>query len=1031
MFCDLAESTALSQRLDPEDLRDVLRSFQDTCTAIIERYEGHVSRYMGDGILVLFGYPTAHENDAERAVRAGLDIAKAVAGLTVSVEKVAPLGVRVGISSGLVVAGDVIGEGASEEEAVVGKTPNLASRLQGLAEANAVVISTETRNLLGNAFEYQFLGSRKLKGFELPVSMWRVIGPGTAESRFDAARAAALTPMVDREQELDLIYELWNGAKNESGQILLVSGEAGIGKSRLGKALSDRIAAEPHTRLQYQCSPYYQYTALYPFIVQLERAAGFEHEDSANAKLDKLRTLIDEETLPLFADLMSVPMESGADITALSPQRRKELTFKAIFSLLLERAAEQPVLATIEDAHWIDPTSLELMSFIIERMREACVLLVITFRPEFSLAWIDQAHVTALRLEGLSRQYGEALAENVLGERRLPSEVAQRIVDKTEGVPLFIEELAKSMMESGLLSAEEGRIVTTGPLPSETIPVTLMDSLMARVDRLGEAKAIAQIGAVIGQEFTHSLLASVAELPETELHVALERLVASELVFRRAGTTEIRFAFKHALVRDAAYDSLLRRRREALHGRIAESLEASFPETTANEPELLAHHYTRAGVTEKAILYWQLAGERASRRSANLEALSHLTNALELLENLPDTPVRRELELSLLTVLGPVQIAIKGSGSEEATNTYARAVELCTELPDSPSHFAAYWGQWATSRSYLTKRERADKLLVVAESLGDLGLHLQAHHCQWASLFNLGFHRQCCQHIELGLKLYDAGDFRSHATLYRGHDPAVCAHGEAALSLWLLGYPEKATARIEQALAVARTLSHAGSTAHAIDIALMLNFYRQDVSAVYARATELISLSAQEEFAVQRAKGEILRGWAGIRLGEGDQGIVGLRNGIDTLRTIGTSEDLPLFLEMLAEGYGVIGQPSEGLRALDAAFEESDKAALRYWVAELLRRKGELLLAMPESDEADAEACFTNSLQIARQQQAKSLELRAAKSYARLLENRGEAADGYDLLLPVYEWFTEGFDSVDLASARACLEELNPRSGTT
>ena len=1029
MFCDLVEYTALSRQIDPEDLRDVIRLFQSTCAGIIERYEGYVSRYMGDGILVLFGYPSAHENDAERAVHAALEITNEVSALKAPHDRTLSLAVRTGIATGLVVAGDVIGEGASEEEAIVGITPNLAARLQSLAEPNTVVISEETRRLLLEAFEYYPLGERTLKGFDTPVIAWRVVGPSEVETRFDAAHNVALTPWVNRNDEIEFMCRLWDHAKSKPGQALLVSGEAGIGKSRLTKILRERVASDPHASLQYQCSPYYRYTALYPFTRALERAAGFERNDSDALKLEKLRAVLDEESLPLFAHLISIPTQRDEEIARLSPQRRKEIIFEAILSHLIGRARQIPVLATVEDVHWMDPTSLELMTFIIDRITEASALFILTFRPEFTPEWTDKPNVSVLKLNGLHREYGEKLAESVFGDHRLTKEIIYQVVDRTDGVPLFIEELTKSLLESGAIGTNGSLMTHSMFALSGTIPVTLMDSLMARIDQLGEAKSIAQIGAVIGQEFTHSLISMIAPLPEGELNNQLNRLVSSGLAIRRHTSTDTRYAFKHALVRDAAYNSLLKKRREALHTQIAECLESRFPETSANEPELLAYHFARTGLTEKAIRYWYLAGDRASARSANLEALSHLTNALGLLGYLPDTPMRRELELSLLIKLGPVQIAVKGSGSKEAKEVYARAVELCAELPDSASHFAAFWGQWATSRSYLTKRERADRLLAVAENLGDPGLRLQAHHCQWASHFNLGFHRQCCHHIERGLQLYDSGDFRFHATLYRGHDPAVCAHGEAALSLWLLGYQEKAVARMERAFEIARTLSHVGSTVHAMDIALMLNFYRQDASAVYKSAMDMISLSAQEGFAVHGAKGEILRGWAGIRLGQGDDALVSLRGGIDTLRTIGTSEDLPLFLEMLAEGYRELGQASNGLGALDAAFSASDSAALRYWLAELFRCKGELMLSISERDSEGAEDCFRNSLDIARQQEAKSLELRAATSYARLLQNRGRKTEAYDMLRPVYGWFTEGFDSVDLTAARTCLNELRPRSG--
>jgi class 3 adenylate cyclase/predicted ATPase len=1029
MFCDLVEYTALSRQIDPEDLRDVVRLFQRTCGGIIERYEGYVSRYMGDGILVLFGYPSAHENDAERAVHAALEITREVAALKAPYDRTVSLAVRTGVATGLVVAGDVIGEGASEEEAIVGSTPNLAARLQSLAEPNTVIVSEETRRLLREAFEYHPIGEHRLKGFDAPVVAWRVVGPSEVETRFDAAHNVGLTPWVNRNDEIEFMRRLWDQAKTKPGQALLVSGEAGIGKSRLAKMLREQVASDPHTNLLYQCSPYYRYTALYPFTRQLERAAGFERSDSDALKLEKLGAVLDEESLPLFAHLMSIPTERDEEIARLSPRRRKEILFDAILSHLIGRARRIPVLATVEDVHWMDPTSLELMTFIIDRVAEASALFILTFRPEFQPEWTEKPNVSVLRLNGLQREHGERLAENVFGDRLLAKEIIYQVVDKTEGVPLFIEELAKSLLESGALGKNGApRVRSMGAL-SATIPVTLMDSLMARIDQLGDAKSAAQIGAVIGQEFTHSLISMISPLPEERLQGQLDRLVSSGLAIRRHTSTDTRYAFKHALVRDAAYNSLLRKRREALHAQIADCLESKFPETLANEPELLAYHYSRTGLTEKAIRYWQEAGERASSRSANLEALSHVTNALELLEQLPDSPSRKELELPLLITLGPVQIAVKGSGSEDAKEAYSRAVELCAELPDSPHHFTAYWGQWRTSRSYLTKRERADRLLAVAATLGDPGLQLQAHHCQWATLYNLGFHRQCFQHVKRGIEIYESGDFTEHAPIYGGHDPAVCGHGEAALSLWLMGYPQRASARMDKALAVAESLSHAGSTAHATDIALMLHSFRKDTQQVRHHAERLITLSEDEKFLAHRSKGEIFRGWALIQMNELEGGIACLRDGIATLREIGTYEDLPVFLGMLAEAYARVDMPGEGMAAIEEAFRESERAALRYWLPELLRRKGELVLKAAPADPAEAEGCFQTSIQLARQQWAKMLELRGATSYARLLQSRGRFTEAYDLLSPVYEWFTEGLDFVDLAEARTCLDDLRPRSG--
>jgi len=1028
MFCDLVGSTALSRRLDPEDLLDVLRSYRNACSEIIGDHGGHVSRFMGDGILALFGYPAAHENDTERAAHAALEITEAVAALRIPRQADLQLSVRVSMATGLVIAGEIIGEGPSREEAIIGETPNLAARLQALAEPNTVVISDNTRKLLRDAFEYRSLGKHRLKGFNAEVQAWRVIGASDVETRFDAAQTSGLAPLVNRFPEISLMHRLWSDAKTSSSWILLIEGDAGIGKSRLVKALRDRIAAEAHSALQFQCSPHYQYTALYPFLRHIERSAGFERGDSAKTKRDKLRTLYGEEALPVYVRLLSLHEPTdGEEIPKLSPKRQRELTFATVLMRLRQLSDELPLLVIVEDVHWMDPTSIELLTFLIDNVENAKVLFVVTFRPEFSQIWSDRPNAAIVTLEALDSNSGEMLAKTILGKKAASDQVISQILERTEGMPLFIEELAKSLLESGTLPAKARRKRATDPQSLGAVPISLMDSLMARIDQLGEAKAIAQIGAVIGLEFTHSLLERVVLAREPNLPTALVRLVSSGLLLRQESTKETRYVFKHALVRDAAYNSLLRRRREALHARIAACLEDHFPEIVANEPELLAEHCSKAGLAERAIRYWQKAGERASERSENLEAENHFKNALKLLDELQDSALKKELELSLLIGLGPVEIATGGPGSKGSNDTYERAVALCAELPHSPLHFAAHWGQWRTSRTYLIKSERADKLSAVTASLGDPGFSLQAHHCQWAVLFNLGQHDSCCQHVDQGIALYEAGDYRSHASIYGGHDPAVCGHGEAALSLWLLGFPDQALVRMKQAFAVAEELSHVGSLLHAVEIGMMFHRFRQDVAEVEKLAERMIAISSEEEFAALRVKGELFRSWARGRRGDVEQAIAGLTTGIQSLRSIDASEDVPFFFEMLAECCALNKRTEDGLQALDVALNEAERTASRFWVAELLRRKGELLLGTKGRRKAGAKMAFDAALKTAHEQKAKALELRAATNYAQWLCDKGDPTAAKDLLSPLYQEFTEGLDTPDLIAAKTCLDELGAR----
>jgi class 3 adenylate cyclase len=609
MFCDLVNSTVLSARLDPEDMGDVLRVYHDGCAKIVARFEGFVAKYMGDGVLVYFGYPHAHEDDAERAVRAGLALVEAIGATVLPLPGELKLQLRVGIATGLVVVGDLIGSGAAQEEAVVGETPNLAARLQGLAAPNAVVIGADTRRLTGGLFEYRDLGAATLKGFADPVQAWQVVGPSAIESRFEALHATSTTtPLIGRDEELDLLMRRWQHAKRGDGRVVLLSGEPGIGKSRVTEAIEERLSGEPHIRLRFFCSPHHADTALHPIVSQLEHAAGFERDDNVERRLGKLEAILAPSTkdtkqaTALLADLLSI----GGDRYPppnLNPQRRKEETLEALFAQAAGLAAHRPVLMVFEDVHWIDPISLELLELMVERVSSLRVLLIMTFRPEFQSPWTGDAHVTTLALNRLGRQHGAELVKCLTGNKHLPSAILDQITAHADGVPLFVEELTKAVLESGLLRDAGDQYVLTGPVPPLAIPTTLHASLMARLDRLAPIREVSQIGAAIGREFSYELLAALVPLPESTLQEAVERLVRSELVFCRGRPPNATYTFKHALIRDAAYATLLRSRRQELHARIAQVLEDQFPDTVELHPEILAHHWSQAGLVEKAAFY--------------------------------------------------------------------------------------------------------------------------------------------------------------------------------------------------------------------------------------------------------------------------------------------------------------------------------------------------------------------------------------------------------------------------------------------
>jgi class 3 adenylate cyclase len=685
LFSDLVGSTALSTRLDPEDLRDVIAIYQRCVEEAVRRFGGFIAKFLGDGILVYFGYPEAHEDDPEQAVRAGLELVAAVRGL----QTPEPLEARVGIATGLVFVGDLIGTGASQEQAIIGKTPNLAARLQGIAAPNMVVIAESTRKLLGSLFEFEDLGGKDLKGIDGPERAWAVLRANPVDSRFDAFHTTGVTELIGRQEELELLLRRWSKAVTGEGQVVLLSGEPGIGKSRLTAALFERLYTEPHTRLRYFCSPQHTDSALYPIITQMERAAGFAHDDTAQAKLEKLDALLSQSYTPhhdraLFAELLSWRSDGLYPELNLTPQQRRERTFEALSTQIVSLAEQRPVLMIFEDIHWIDPTSLEALGRGIDRIKSVGVLLIVTHRPEFEPPWLGRAYVTSVSLNRLGKREINTMIDRVAGRQALPESLRQDIVDRTDGVPLFVEEITKAVLEAQTEGAAESALATI-PSPTMSVPASLYASLMARLDRLGSAKDVAQIGAAIGREFSHTLLAAVVAEPEAQLQSALDRLMTAGLLFRQGVPPHATYLFKHALVQDAAYGTLLRDARRALHARIAGTLEAQFAEIAENQPELLARHCTDAGLIEKAASLWGKAGQRSLAHSALVEAIAQFTRALDQIATLPATPALRREQIKLQVALITPVIHVKGYAAPETKAAVEQArvlIEQAATLGD-------------------------------------------------------------------------------------------------------------------------------------------------------------------------------------------------------------------------------------------------------------------------------------------------------------------------------------------------------------
>jgi class 3 adenylate cyclase/predicted ATPase len=1036
LFCDLVDSTRLASQLDLEELRQVVQAYQATCAKVIARFEGHIAQYLGDGLLVYFGYPLAHEDDAQRAVRAGLGIIEAMGQLHPSLGqgREVHLAVRLGIHTGLVVVGDV-GEGARQEQLALGETPNLAARLQGIAAPNTLVISAATFQLLGGFFTCQPLGTPLLKGLAQPLAVYRVLYESMARSRLEAASSTGWTPLVGREQEIGVLRERWAQVKGGFGQVVLLSGEAGIGKSRLVQVLTDQVAAEPRAWLTpCQCSPYHQHTALYPLIDLLERVVlRFDREESPQQKVGKLEGFLVQyglplaEAVPLFAALLSLPLPSDYAPVTVSPEQQKQQTLQAVLTILLRIAAQQPVLFVMEDLHWVDPSTLELLSLLVDQGPTARILTLFTFRPDFSPPWMGRAHLTQLTVTRLPQRQVVEVIRQVAHGKMLPPEVVEQIVAKTDGVPLFVEELTKMVLESGLLQEQDERYALTGPLHPLAIPATLHDSLMARLDRLAAVKALAQLGATLGREFSYALLRAVALWDEGIVQQGLHQLVAAEFLYQRGVPPQATYTFKHALIQDVAYQSLLRSTRQQYHQRIAQALEAQFPETVATQPELVAQHYTAAGCAEQAVVYWLRAGQQASDSSANVEAISHLTTGIELLKTLPETPGHTQQALTLYITLGTALQMAKGFTVPEVEYAYTQAHALCQQMGETPELVQVLFGLWRfhNVRAQLhTSRELGETLLRLAQRAHAPEPAVIAHGALGLTWMWLGAFPAARQHLEAGIVHYTPD--LHHALVFRmGTNPGVVCHVGATLTLWLLGYPDQALARLHEALGLVHALAHPYSLAFAQCFAAIVSQFRRDVPAVYEQAETAVALSTEQGFPQWVAMGTSLRGWALAMQGQGEEGLAKVRQGIAAWRVIGSVLHLPYLCTSLADVCAHLGHTADGLQALTEAHTLVEQQEERYWEAEIHRLRGVLLLQQPGTSQAEAEAWLQRALDVARRQEAKSLELRAAMSLSRLWQQQGKQAEARALLTPVYGWFTEGFDTADLQEAKALLEALS------
>jgi class 3 adenylate cyclase/predicted ATPase len=1025
MFCDLVGSTSLSARLDPEDMREVIAAYHAACSPIITSYGGFVAKYMGDGILAYFGYPSAHEDDAERAVRTALELRSTIGRLVTPAQEI--LHARIGIATGLVVVGDRIGEGAAQEQTVVGDTPNLAARLQALAEPGGVIVAKSTRTLIGDRFRVRSLGQQDLKGFSAAVEAWEVQGLADSETRFETARAGQLTGFVGREAESAVLLDRLGAAWAGEGQVVLLSGEPGIGKSRLAAWLAQHVAQEAHTRLRYQCSLYHRDSSLYPFIEQLERAADIRIDETAEVKLAKLEAVLSiatprfAEIAPLLASLLSIPFGSRYPPLSLSATQQRRQTLAAFLEQLEGLSHRDPVLMLLEDVHWADATSLELVDLAIERVRRLPVLVLITFRPEFEPPWEGLQNVVRMDLSRLDQPQIEALVARVTGGRQLPAEVMAQIVDRTDGVPLFVEELTKTIQESGLLIADGDSYRLDGPLPPLAIPTTLQDSLRARLDRLSPLKDIVQTGAAIGREFSYALLRAVVGGDDSVLAAALEHLEDAELLSHRGSPPDARYTFKHALIRDAAYESLLRSRRQVLHRRIGEVLRDSFPALAAAEPEVVAYHLTQAGLSE-AVDWWGKAGDLALRRGAYAEAARQLRKGIDLAEppgKMAGDPVPMATLLKMQIDYGQALIHAFGWSAPQTSAAFARARELAIEFEDPTELLAIYYGLWAGSfvRGELAAmRETADLLVDEAARRPDRLAESVAHRAAGRNCWFAGDYIGAKAHLEAVIADYD--EARDAPLAHRfSQDAGMTGMVALAIAAWPLGEVERARRLVDDAIAIGMRSGHVPSIAHSRFHAALLDGVRGDASRGAMHAEAVLELCREHDMPVWKVTGGFMRDWALWRAGEREAGLQGMRHGLALWRQLGGEVYVPFFELALAEAEDA----AEGLSRIDETLLECERTGQHWLDAELHRARGDLLLKLAPADAASAVKAFETAITVARRQGARSFGLRAALRLARLRSASDDKAQVVKLLKPGLKGFAPSPEFPEIAEAEALL----------
>lgn len=1018
MFCDLVGSTQLSEKLDPEDLHKLIDAYRRECSTAIKRYEGEVARYFGDGVMAFFGWPYAHEDDAVRAVHAALEIVSGVMKISGPVS----LACRVGVCSGPVVVGGQENSTTSWSMDAVGETPNIAARLQTLAVPNTVLISESTKRLASTAFDLHDLGLQELKGVTEPVHVYRVHAAKSAGSRFEAAHAGSLTPLIGRSSELRLLLDRWEKAKEGDGQAILLSGIPGVGKSRLLHELISHIQDEPHLLLRYQCSPYYSQSAFFPMIEQIEHAAQLTAREADAEKIAKLQAYLPQsignskDSLLLIAKLLSISSENYRELSELTPQQIKNRTISTLVDMLLAFSVQRPTLCIFEDAHWLDASSVELLELIISRIGHARVLLIVSCRPEFRPTWLAHANITTYSLTRLSQSEVKTMIRDLLRGGSIPQKLVDQIIEKADGVPLFIEELTSSTLSAPLRE-------TLGPTEQPAllrVPETLSDALMERLDRVAPSRRVAQIAAVIGREFSHDILSAAARIDEDDMQSALSLLEKADIIYRTGVSPFVRYAFKHVLLRDAIYDSLLRSKRQQIHADIAAILEQDYPKLVENQPEVLAFHYQEASNHQIAIRYWFESGQRALAHSANAEAIANFRKALQLLNALPETPERTKQEIDIQLALGIPLIAVEGYAATETREAFSRARTLCLGLGDIPEYFQALFGLWG-NRWMSGKNDEAlrmaEEFLSRSQVLSDPVLLMVAHRVMGSTLLTVGEFRSSANHFEETIRLSTGKDERPLYNLYMV-EPRAASLLLLSWDLWFLGYPDQSLSRVLEALALGQGLGHPYTVAFAHYMTSVVHLLRGDAVHALESAERSFEMSQEQRFSLYAILSRISRGKAIGELGRLGEAQAEIALGIDEARRSGVGFMLPMMESWLAEVHAKTGENERALAIVERALTDIGDVTGRSWEAELHRQRAQILLVLDPSRVSEAESHLKKSIAVACGQSAKSLELRAATSLAELRQTQGRPDEARALLEPIYSWFHEGSETADLKRAR-------------